>query len=97
MAPEQGRWFTDADAEALGPTLVVNEAFLLARAGRPVVPPDGRAGRRAPVTATVVGVVDNDWPGASRPAFILYDQLHRWIGTDGAGAQPAGRGRARRA
>ena len=95
LVPDQGRWFTGADEEALAPTLVVNEAFLDAYgltdlSTRPTV----ELGDRAPVTATVIGVMHDDWPGAEPLAFVLYDQLHRWIGPDGSGVQSGGSGTA---
>ena len=49
-------------------------------------------GDRAPVTAAVIGVVHDDWPGAEPQAYVLYEQLHRWIGADGSGAQSGGSG-----
>lgn len=93
IVPEQGRWFTESDEEALAPTLVVNEAFLRAYgltdlSSHPTVP----MGDRAPVTATVVGVLRDEWPGAEPQAFVLYEQFHRWIGADGSGAQSSGSG-----
>ena len=51
--------------------------------------PPCELGDRAPVTATVVGVLADDWPGAEPVAYVLYDQLHRWIGADGSGSRPA--------
>ncbi|MEZ0448462.1 ABC transporter permease [Cellulomonas sp. ICMP 17802] len=93
IVPVQGRWFTDADEEAMAPTLVVNQAFLDAQglsdlSSHPTV----QLGDRAPVTASVVGVLRNDWPDAEPLAFVLYDQLHRWIGPDGSGTQSGGSG-----
>ncbi|TQL03505.1 ABC transporter permease [Cellulomonas sp. SLBN-39] len=83
----EGRWFTEADAEAFAPRLVVNEAFLdrLGVSGlteRPTV----LLGREAPVRAAVVGVVPDQWEGADPEAFVLYDQLARWYGTEGDGS-----------
>jgi putative ABC transport system permease protein len=91
IAPVQGRWFTDTDEEALAPTLVVNHAFLTSLglsdlSSHPTV----QLGDRAPVTASVIGVVRNDYPQAEPMAFVLYDQLHRWIGADGSGARSGG-------
>jgi len=87
--PVQGRWFADADVDAFSPTLVVNEAFLTSLgladlSSHPTV----QLGGQAPVRATVVGVLRNDWPEAEPTAFILYDQLHRWIGSDGNAGPP---------
>ncbi|MBO3083695.1 ABC transporter permease [Cellulomonas fengjieae] len=95
VVPEQGRWFTDADDDALAPTLVVNQAFLEALgladlSSHPTV----QLGDRAPVTASVIGVVRNEWVDAEPSAFVLYEQLHRWIGPDGSGAQAGGSGDA---
>ena len=44
------------------------------------------------MTAAVVGVLHDDWPGADPTAFVLYDQFHRWIGPDGSGTQSGGSG-----
>jgi putative ABC transport system permease protein len=40
------------------------------------------------VRATVIGVMKNDWADAEPMAFVLYDQLHRWIGSDGNAGPP---------
>ena len=95
VVPEQGRWFVDADDDALAPTLVVNEAFLEAQglsdlSSHPTV----QLGDRAPVTASVVGVVPDEYRDADPTAFVLYEQFHRWIGPDGSGAQSGGAGAA---
>lgn len=95
IVPEQGRWFTDADEDAMAPSLVVNQAFLDAQglsdlSSHPTV----QLGDRAPVTAAVVGVLHDDWPGAEPLAYVLYDQFHRWIGPDGSGTQAGGSGPA---
>ena len=34
----------------------------------------------------------DDWPGAEPQAYVLYEQLHRWIGPDGFGVQSGGSG-----
>ncbi|WP_426592916.1 ABC transporter permease [Cellulomonas sp. McL0617] len=91
LAPTSGRWFTDVDETAFGPTLVVNQAFLSTLgladlSSHPTV----EIGDRAPVTATIIGVMANDWPGADPTAIVLYDQYHRWIGDDGSGIQSGG-------
>ncbi|NUU18251.1 ABC transporter permease [Cellulomonas humilata] len=95
IVPEQGRWFTDADEEAMAPTLVVNEAFLEAQglsdlSSHPTV----QLGDRAPVRAAVVGVLRDEWADAEPVAYVLYDQFHRWIGPDGSGMQSGGSGPA---
>ena len=91
IVPLQGRWFTDADDEAMAPTLVVNEAFLEAQgladlSSRPTV----RLGDRAPVTASIIGVVPDEWSEAEPEAFVLYGQFHRWVGSDDPAAGPGG-------
>ncbi|GAA3804387.1 ABC transporter permease [Cellulomonas soli] len=92
IVPEQGRWFTEADADSFAPLLVVNESFLT-RLGlsdlssRPTV----QIGADEGVTATVVGVISDTWQGASPEAYVLYDQTQRWALTDAAyGLQPPG-------
>lgn len=83
---EDGRWFTDADAESFAPQLVVNQAFLT-RLGvggldaRPTV----LLGDEMPVRSAVVGVVPDMWPGAEPMAYVLYDQLTRWYTVDAGG------------
>jgi putative ABC transport system permease protein len=91
IVPTTGRWFTDADESAFAPTLVVNQSFLSSLgltdlSSHPTV----EIGDRAPVTASIVGVITNDWPGADPTAMVLYDQYHRWIGDDGSGLQAGG-------
>jgi putative ABC transport system permease protein len=95
IVPIEGRWFTDVDEEAMAPTLVVNEAFLEAQgladlSSHPTV----QLGDRAPVTASVVGVLRDDWAESDPVAYVLYDQFHRWIGPDGSGMQSGGSGPA---
>ncbi len=81
----EGRWFVDADVEALAPQLVVNRAFLdrlgVADLSEPVTV---QLGDVAPVRSTVVGVVENRWSGPDYPAeaYVLYDQLARWYTPD---------------
>ncbi|WP_315097995.1 ABC transporter permease [uncultured Cellulomonas sp.] len=95
IVPEQGRWFTDADLEAMAPTLVVNQSFLRAQGlGDLSSHPTVQLGDRAPVTAAVVGVLRDDWPDAEPMVYVLYDQFHRWIGPDGSGTQSGGAGRS---
>ncbi|GAA4625225.1 ABC transporter permease [Cellulomonas oligotrophica] len=79
----EGRWFAEADAEALAPTLVVNEAFL-ARLGVAdlTTHPTVLLGDEDPVRTAVVGVVPDAWDNADPEAFVLYDQLTRWYDTD---------------
>lgn len=91
IVPTTGRWFTETDETAFGPTLVVNQSFLTAigvadLSSHPTV----EMGDRAPVTTTIVGVLADDWPGAEPTAMVLYDQYHRWIGDDGSGIQSGG-------
>jgi putative ABC transport system permease protein len=94
IVPTQGRWFTDADEDAMAPTLVVNDAFLESQGlGDLSSHPTVELGDRAPVTASVIGVYQ-DWPGSMPSAYVLYDQYHRWIGADGSGIQAGGSGPA---
>ena len=93
IVPEQGRWFTEADDRGAG-TDPRRQRGVPARV-RPrdlSSHPTVELGDRAPVTATVIGVVHDDWPGAEPQAYVLYEQLHRWIGADGSGAQSGGSG-----
>lgn len=84
---EDGRWFADDDVDRLAPPLVVNRAF--ADAVGPAADPGGLPavvlGGETPVTAVVVGVVDDgqDYPSA----FLLADHAERWlpVGQDGSG------------
>ncbi len=92
IVPTQGRWFADADEDAMAPTLVVNEAFLEAQGLADLTShPTVQLGDRAPVTAAVIGVYP-DWPGSMPSAYVLYDQYHRWIGPDGSGTQAGSAG-----
>lgn len=83
IAPTQGRWFTDADALAYAPQLVVNEAFLKALhvpdlSGHPTV----LVGDKVPVRATIIGVLPTRWEGEGPSAYWLYDQLTQWVTLD---------------
>lgn len=85
VAPIEGRWFADADTGAYAPLLVVNEAFLAAigqtdLAAHPTV----LLGDDDPVTATVIGVTADRWPGEMPSGFWLYDHMSRWWPTDPA-------------
>ncbi len=75
----EGRWFTDADVDALAPMLVVNRTFLerlgVGDLSEPVTVPLGDV---APVRSAVVGIVENRWPDEPPQAYVLYDQLVRW-------------------
>lgn len=94
IAPVQGRYFVDGDAERLAPTLVVNEAFLEALgaddlSGHPTVVLQGQQ----PVTAEVVGVVANQYPDEPPAYTVLIEQADRWgLAVDpwGMGSQPPG-------
>ncbi|MBO9568095.1 MAG: ABC transporter permease [Cellulomonas iranensis] len=85
---EHGRWFTDADADAFAPVLVVNAPFLAELgfddlAGRPTV----LLGDDHPVRAPVVGVTPQRWQGETPQAMVLYEQLVRWYAPAGTGGQ----------
>ncbi|WP_159795866.1 ABC transporter permease [Puerhibacterium puerhi] len=75
-----GRWFTDRDAEQLGPVLVANRAFLDEYAGGAAVAehPQVRLLGETPVTATVVGELRARWPDEGPRALMLFDHLARW-------------------
>ncbi len=91
ISPVTGRWFAPVDETALAPTLVVNQAFLRSLGLSDLAThPTIEIGDRAPVTATVVGVVPDEYSNADPTAFVLYDQYHRWIGPDGSGMLSGG-------
>lgn len=75
----EGRWFADADVDALAPMLVVNRSFLdrlgVVDLAQPVTVPLGDV---TPVRSTVVGLVENRWEDEVPMAYALYDQLARW-------------------
>ncbi|WP_028050013.1 ABC transporter permease [Cellulomonas sp. URHD0024] len=91
IVPAEGRWFAEVDESAYAPTLVVNKAFLTAL-GLPDLSthPTVEVGDQAPVTASIIGVLNDDWPGADPAVMVLYDQYHRWIGDDGSGIRSGG-------
>jgi putative ABC transport system permease protein len=78
---EDGRWFTDSDAERLAPVLVVNQAFLdqyadgAPASAHPSVVIEGET----PVAATVIGEVPVQWNGEEPRAVLLFDQAIRWF------------------
>lgn len=79
IQPTAGRWFVDDDVEAFAPLLVVNEAFLAALGvGDLSARPTALLGDEAPVRATVIGVVADQWPGMEPQLYLLYDHLERW-------------------
>jgi putative ABC transport system permease protein len=78
---EEGRWFTDSDAERLAPVLVVNQAFLDAYAdGAPASTNPGVVIEgETPVAATVIGEVPVQWNDEGPRALMLFDQAVRWF------------------
>lgn len=83
VQPEAGRWFVEQDAEAFAPLLVVNEAFLATLGAADLAShPTVLLGDAAPVRATVVGVVADDWEGADPQAYALVDHVQRWYEPD---------------
>lgn len=79
IVPVEGRWLTDADAALMAPTLVVNEAFLRELGDPPLAShPTVVLQGRTPVTAVIVGVLADQWPGEEPSGFLPYDQLARW-------------------
>ncbi|PZR54972.1 ABC transporter permease [Xylanimonas oleitrophica] len=81
LVTDGGRWFTDRDAEALGPTLVVNQPFLdQLTDGRPVdAHPQVTLGGDTAVQATVIGTVPVRWEQEGPMAYMLFDQAARWL------------------
>ncbi|MEJ5944129.1 ABC transporter permease [Pseudokineococcus basanitobsidens] len=79
VVTEEGRWFTDDDVLALAPPLVVNRAFADALGGFSAQDPRTvQLGGSTPVTAVVVGVVDDgqvDYPSG----YLLHQHAERWI------------------
>ena len=83
-----GRWFTDADDDAFAPMLVVNETMLHQLGATSVAQhPTVLLGSDDRVRATIIGVVPDRWANEPASAFLLYDQLKRWLG----GLQPTGK------
>lgn len=78
---EEGRWFTDSDAERLAPVLVVNQAFLDAYAdGAPASTNPGVVIEgETPVAATVIGEMPVQWNDEGPRALMLFDQAVRWF------------------
>lgn len=78
---EEGRWFSEGDAERLAPVLVVNQAFLDAYAdgapasSHPTIVIEGET----PVAATVIGEVPVQWNDEGPRAVMLFDQAMRWF------------------
>ncbi|KQS63603.1 ABC transporter permease [Modestobacter sp. Leaf380] len=73
IEPIAGRWFTDRDRESLSPALVVNEFVLDQMGGGPFTGPRSIVlGGPRPVTATVVGVLEND--GGEYPQVYRIDR-----------------------
>jgi putative ABC transport system permease protein len=74
-----GRWFSADDELRFAPALVVNQAFH-DRLGAPdlTTHPTVRIGGTDSVTATVIGVVANEWPGAEPHAFLLSNAAQAW-------------------
>ncbi len=68
----QGGWFAADDAARLAPAVVVNEAFYTA-AGRPNLTTDPQLSFLGanPVTAVMIGIIPDQYPGAAPQAFML--------------------------
>jgi putative ABC transport system permease protein len=76
----QGRWFAEDDGERLAPAVVVNERFHAALGA-----PDLRthpvvqiAGERS-ITATIVGVIKDDFLQVPPQAMMLPEHYDRWL------------------
>jgi putative ABC transport system permease protein len=82
-----GRWFTEADAAALAPAVIINEAFHR-QLGEPdlAVNPVVQIFQQRPIAATVVGVTPDGHEGAMPAAMMLTAQYERW-GLGGVGGQ----------
>ena len=79
VVPAQGAWFSDHEALALAPQLVVNEALLSELGvGDLRTHPTVLLGDATPVRATIIGVTAERWHGEQPSAYVLYDQLLRW-------------------
>ncbi|AUI51670.1 ABC transporter permease [Arthrobacter crystallopoietes] len=74
-----GHWFTPTDEQRLAPAIIVNEAFHQ-RLGLPDLQqnPAVQIVRERPITATVVGVVPNQWPEAPPQAMLLAAHYDAW-------------------
>lgn len=76
----EGRWFSDEDAEAFAPLLVVNETMLRQIGATSVADhPTVLLGEDHRVRATVIGVVPDQYENEGPTAFLLYDQYQRWL------------------
>lgn len=84
-----GRWFTPADSDRYAPALVVSASFLARLGGfDPNSPPTVRLGGTTPVTATVIGVLEEEDFGAPF-AYLLNESAQTWIsGEAGFGQAP---------
>ena len=80
---QQGRWFTEGDIDRYAPGLVVSQSFLARLGGfDPNNPPTVRLGGESPVTATVIGVAEEEDYGYPF-AYVLSALVNRWaIGGD---------------
>lgn len=88
-----GRWFADEDTEAFAPLLVVNETMLRQLGAASVAEhPTVLLGTDDQVRATVIGVVPNRWSDEPATAYVLYDQLQRWLAGPQSPAPGAGGG-----
>ena len=87
LVPDEGRWFTDADADAYAPSLVVNETFLRTLGFEDLAShPTVEIGGDHPVLATIVGVTADPYPDMMPSAFVLYGQYERWLTGSGDAA-----------
>jgi putative ABC transport system permease protein len=86
-----GRWFAASDAERLAPVLVVNQAFLDMYSGGRTLGEHATVtvGQADPVTATVVGVVPQQWQDEPPMAYLLTEHAERWLAeaTSGMGGE----------
>lgn len=79
VAPDHGRWFTEADTGRYAPAVVVNEAFLAELGVTDVAQhPTVMLGGENPVLAEVIGTYPNSWADAPPQAYLLFDHYQRW-------------------
>jgi putative ABC transport system permease protein len=83
-----GRWFTEADAAALAPAVIINETFHR-QLGEPdlALNPVVQIFQQGPIAATVVGVMPDFHQEAMARAMMLTSQYERW-GLGGAAGPP---------
>ncbi|MFT4470950.1 ABC transporter permease [Arthrobacter sulfonylureivorans] len=83
-----GRWFTEADAAALAPAVIINEAFHRQLGGPDLTAnPVLQIFQQRPIAARIVGITPDGYEGAMPAAMMLTSQYERW-GLGGEGGPP---------